>query len=181
LAGSIGESAQATPIKIELIAGKEQVLPYIMEDSLLQKDKDFNLKGNIYLTADKDVKIVNFAEEDKASFREFIEFSKDENSDAKAVLVEMLENAAATEANQLHATLRFSKDVEAKKVKANIGDGKNYSGVLEVFEIQNTREYNTFLFIFGLTAVFGIIIILLLKPLKRLTHGAEELEIESAH
>ena len=181
LAGSIGESAQAKPVNIELIAAKEAVTPYMLEDSLIQKDKDFNLKANIYLTSDKDIKINNYAEDDNTSFREFIDFKKGDDSDSYAVLVEMLSEANATEDNQLHATLRFSKDVEAKKVKANIGDGKDYSGVLEVFEVQNTREYYTFLFIFGLTAVFGIAIILLLKPLKRLTHGAEEIEIESAH
>lgn len=181
LAGSIGESAQAKPVNIELIAAKETVIPYTLEDSLIQKDKDFNLKANIYLTSDKDIKINNYAEDDNTSFREFIDFEKENDADSYAVLVEMLSEANATEDNQLHATLRFSKDVEAKKIKANIGDGKNYSGVLEVFEVQNTREYYTFLFIFGLTAVFGLAIILLLKPLKRLTHGAEEIEIESAH
>ena len=181
LAGSIGESAQAKPVNIELIAAKETVIPYTLEDSLIQKDKDFNLKANIYLTSDKDIKINNYAEDDNTSFREFIDFEKEGDSDSYAVLVEMLSEANATEDNQLHATLRFSKDVEAKKVKANMGDGKDYSGVLEVFEVQNTREYYTFLFIFGLTAVFGLAIILLLKPLKRLTHGAEEIEIESAH
>lgn len=177
LAGSIGEAAQATPVKIELTADKEAVIPYMLEDSLIQKDKDFTLKANIYLTEANDVKIINYAEENDKSFREFIAFEKSEDTDAKEVLVNMLKEAGATEANQLHAVVRLKKDIEAKKIKTNIGDGKDYSGVIEVFEVQNTREYNIFLFIFGLTVVFGLLIILLLKPLKRLTHGAEELEL----
>ena len=32
------------------------------------------------------------------------------------------------------------------------------------------------MFIFLLTLVFGVLVILLLKPLKRLTHGAEDNE-----
>lgn len=180
LAGSIGEAAQAAPVNIELVANKDAVIPYVMEDSLIQKDEDFNLKANIYLEGNE-VKVLNFNEADNKDFNEFIAFENKDGDDAKAVLVNMLKDAEATKDNQLHATLRFKKDIEAKKVKKNTGDGKNYSGVLEVYEVQNTREYNIFLFIFGLTAVFGLIIILLLKPLKRLTHGAEDLEIEAGH
>ncbi len=176
LAGSIGESAQAEPVKIDLIASKDDLANYT--DTLLQADMDFNLKANIYLEGEE-VKILSFKEGDNTSFAEFIAYHEEDN--AKETLIGMLKDEAATKDNQLHATLRFTKDVEAKKIKQNKGDGKNYSGVLEVYEVQNNREYNTFLFIFGLTAVFGLIIILFLKPLKRLTHGAEDSEIESAH
>lgn len=176
LAGSIGESAQAEPVKIDLIASKDDLASYT--DTLIQADMDFNLKANIYLEGEE-VKILSFKEGDNTSFAEFIAYHEEDN--AKETLIGMLKDEAATKDNQLHATLRFTKDVEAKKIKQNKGDGKNYSGVLEVYEVQNNREYNTFLFIFGLTAVFGLIIILFLKPLKRLTHGAEDLEIESAH
>ena len=176
LAGSIGESAQAEPVKIDLIASKDDLASYT--DTLIQADMDFNLKANIYLEGEE-VKILSFKEGDNTSFAEFIAY--DEKDNAKETLVGMLKNEEATKDNQLHATLRFTKDVEAKKIKKNKGDGKDYSGVLEVYEVQNNREYNTFLFIFGLTAVFGLIIILFLKPLKRLTHGAEDLEIESGH
>jgi hypothetical protein len=176
LAGSIGESAQAEPVKIDLIASKDDLASYT--DTLIQADMDFNLKANIYLEGEE-VKILSFKEGDNTSFAEFIAYHEEDN--AKETLIGMLKDEAATKDNQLHATLRFTKDVEAKKIKQNKGDGKNYSGVLEVYEVQNNREYNTFLFIFGLTAVFGLIIILFLKPLKRLTHGAEDSEIESAH
>lgn len=42
-------------------------------------------------------------------------------------------------------------------------------------------EYTVFLSILGLTVVVGIIFIALLKPLKRLTHGAEDLDIKATH
>jgi POT family proton-dependent oligopeptide transporter len=180
LAGSIGEAAQAIPVNIELIAKTEAVVPYILEDSLIQKDKDFTLKANIYLAGD-DVKIINYADDNDASFRDLIAFENSKDTDAKAILVNMLKEAGATADNQLHAVLRLGKDIEAKKIKANIGDGKNYSGVVEVFEVQNDREFNIFLFITALTVVFGLLIIIFLKPLKRLTHGAEDLEMEATH
>lgn len=91
----------------------------------------------------------------------------------KEVINTLTENNA-TPSNPYHITLRFSKDFEAKKIKANKGDGKNYNGKLIIEEVQSAREYKTFLSIFVLTLVFGLLIILLLKPLKRLTHGAED-------
>jgi proton-dependent oligopeptide transporter, POT family len=167
LAGSIGESAQAEPVKIELTAAKEAITPYAGEQ--IAEDKNFTLKGNIYLTNDKQISIVNLDEKDKRAFNEFIQLS----DEATETLTEMLQTAGATEAAQMHAILRFEKDVEAKKIKANKGDAQNYSGVVEVFEIQNDREFRTFLFITALTVFFGLIIIVFLKPLKRLTHNAE--------
>ncbi|MGB1121864.1 MAG: peptide MFS transporter, partial [Saprospiraceae bacterium] len=43
LAGSIGESAQAEPVKIDLIASKDDLASYT--DTLIQADMDFNLKA----------------------------------------------------------------------------------------------------------------------------------------
>lgn len=42
-------------------------------------------------------------------------------------------------------------------------------------------EYTVFLSITGFTVIIGILFIFLLKPLKRLTHGAEDEEREMAH
>lgn len=46
---------------------------------------------------------------------------------------------------------------------------------------ENLGEYSIFLGITGFTVVFAAIVILLLKPLKRLTHGAEDLQIKEEH
>lgn len=42
-------------------------------------------------------------------------------------------------------------------------------------------EYTIFLGILGFTVIVGVIFILLLKPLKRLTHGAEDLQVKTSH
>ena len=82
----------------------------------------------------------------------------------------------ATIENPLHAQFKFEKEFEAAKIGANKGDGQNYEGQFIIEEIQTEKEHNIFLFIFLLTLVFGILVTALLKPLKRLTHGAEDNE-----
>lgn len=173
LAGTIGEAAQAEPVEINLTAAPADVLPYLSADTLIAKDMNFNLKANIYA---EDGKLVlnNNQTGGAKDFSSFIEFKEG----ARAVLDNMLEAEGASKESPKHAIIRMEKDVEAKKNKANMGDGKNYSGTLEIFEVQNNREQKTFLFIFGLTVVFGLLIIIFLKKLKALTHGAEELEMD---
>ena len=174
LAGTIGEASQAEPIEIALTASPTDIKPFLpAQDSLIEKDKDFILKANIYSENGK-VFLINNQEGRNQDFSSFISLE----SGAKETLDGMLAAENASKDNQLHAILRLEKDVEAKKVKANRGDGKNYSGVVEIFEVQNKREFKTFLFITGLTVVFGLLIILFLKKLKALTHGAEEIELD---
>ncbi len=173
LAGTIGEASQAEPIEIVMTASPNDIKPFLAQDTLVEKDMDFILKGNIYSDNDR-VYLINNQEGEKKDFTNFI--SLDEK--AKKVLNGMLADEKATKDNQLHAVVRLAKDVEAKKIKENKGDGKNYSGVIEIFEVQNKREFRTFLFITALTVFFGLLIILFLKKLKALTHGAEEIEME---
>lgn len=169
LAGSIGEAAQAEPVEINLVAAKGS-LPGYADMEAVNKDKDFAIKANIYLDANGEYQVIYYSETDKKPLNGFFEL----DDKAKGILTEMLKDEKATVDNQKHAVLRFAKDVEAKKVKANKGNAKDYSGVLEVYEVQNNREYSIFLFITGLTITFGLIILLFLKKLKVLTHGAEE-------
>ena len=174
LAGIIGEASQAEAVEIRLNADPSLVTPYLAADTLLAKDMDFTLKANIYQENGK-VVLMNNQTGGEKDFRSFLEL----DSKAQAILTGMLEDENATKDNQQHAIIRLEKDVEAKKIKSNIGDGKNYSGVIEIFEVQNKREFNTFLFITGLTVIFGLLIIVFLKRLKALTHGAEDLELDS--
>lgn len=53
-----------------------------------------------------------------------------------------------------------------------------YVGRVDVDQFQTDLEFKTFAGIVIFTVAFGILVILLLKPLKRLTHGAEEKEVE---
>ena len=173
LAGTIGEAAQAEAVEINMIANPADIKPFLAADTLIAKDMDFILKANIYKEKGK-VFLINNQKGGEKDFSSFIKL----DGKAQEVLDGMLATENATKDNQLHAILRLGKDIEAKKITANKGDGKNYSGVIEVFEVQNKREFNTFLFITGLTVAFGLLILLFLKKLKVLTHGAEEMGIE---
>ena len=175
LAGTIGEAAQAEPVAIELIANPGQIKPFL-QDSIIEKDGNFVLKANIF-EEDGTIRLINNQGDNQQDFRSFITMK----DDAKALLSEMLKSEAGSKSNQLHAVLRLEKDIEAVKVTANKGDGKNYSGVVEIFEVQNQREYKIFLFITALTVVFGILVLLFLNKLKALAHGAEEIELKETH
>jgi len=176
LAGTIGEASQAEAVEINLIASPAEVTPYLSADTLIAMDMDFVLKANIYKEGDK-VFMINNQEGGAKDFSNFISL----DAKAQGILAGMLADENATKDNQQHAIIRLSKDVEAKKVKANTGDGKNYSGTVEIFEVQNKREFKTFLFITALTVFFGLLIIVFLKKLKVLTHGAEEIEMDTTH
>ena len=76
----------------------------------------------------------------------------------------------------MNATLKLEKDIEAKKIKENKGDGKNYSGTIEIEEIQNSYELKTFSFIAIFTIAFGLLLRAFLKTLKKLAHGAEKIK-----
>jgi POT family proton-dependent oligopeptide transporter len=54
----------------------------------------------------------------------------------------------------------------------------NYEGQAVVDKFQSDLEFRTFAGITIFCVAFGLLVILLLKPLKRLTHGAEDKEIE---
>ncbi len=177
LAGTIGEASQAEAVEINMVASAADVKPFLDVDTLVMADMDFILKADIYQENGK-VVLMNNQTGGTKDFSSFIEYKDDDETDAKSILDRMIADQNATKDNPKHAVIRFSKDIEAKKITANKGDGKNYAGTVEIFEVQNKREFNTFLFITGLTVVFGLLIILFLKKLKALTHGAEELEMD---
>lgn len=180
LAGSIGEASQAPPIEIAYIGG-QNALDGIKGDrtlndgvykldSLISEDMDFALRAKI--VEGGELQLINYEDQNEMDFRSLIELDEK----AKGVLQETLLQGEGE--GQLHATLKFTKDTEAKKIKANKGDAQEYTGSLVIEEVQNKREFNTFLFITGLSVVFGILVILFLKKLKALTHGAEELTLD---
>ncbi len=171
LAGMIGESSQSEPIKIELVASVDELAPYEGVQEKVKEDESIAIKSTIYIE-DGEIMATSYAN-DSIDVRPVFKFVDDAQ---KAQVIEILEDANATKDDPYHATFKFEKDSEAAKVKENKGDGKDYAGEFVIEEVQSEREYNTFLFIFILTAVFGTLVILLLKPLKRLTHGAEDNE-----
>lgn len=170
LAGIIGEASQSEPAKIELIAIPEDLTEFNRADTLIAVDKGFDIKASIFV---ENGTFVAKAYESGTDLSNLFKFAEEERKDE---VISTLEENGATAESPYHATLRFDKDEEAKKVKANKGDGKDYEGQFIIEEVQTDKEYSIFMFIFLLTLGFGLTIILLLKPLKKLTHGAEDNE-----
>ncbi len=171
VAGLIGESAQFEPIALSLTAEKEALKNYEENFDNLSNDKGIDFKGKVYL---KDSKIVIEELSSQQDIRGL--FSLDAKNTKR--LTKILKEEKVSKEQPFHVILNLEKDVEAKKIKSNKGDGKEYNGSIRILEIENRYEFNTFLFITLFTVSFGLLLIVFLKPLKKLTHGAEEKEME---
>lgn len=172
LAGIIGESSQIEPIEVTFNANKDALKGEEAFENI-KEDKDFGFKTTLYLEAE-DLVIYKY-EDEKLNLSSILEFEDEKLS----LLKETLKNEGASKEKPLHARINFSKNTEAKKVVANKGDGKNYGGTVLIEEVQNALELRTFLIIFGFTVVFGLLLIIFLKKLKALTHGADDDKIEA--
>jgi len=187
LAGSIGESSQLNPYYGKVVYEKEQLIPFMTKDSIkiktpdnkttviydypISQDKNFQIKSNVYLQDDA----IQFKEfETKRDLNELFKLDDERRSELKEYLAEH----QANQENPYHARLAFEKDESAVKVIENKGDGKNYSVSFVIEEQQNEQEYKTFLWLTVFTVSFGILLLLFLNRLKKLTHGAEDREVE---
>ncbi len=188
LAGSIGESSQLEPFSGKMVAAKEQVIPFMSKDSIEVKtakkeldtlydypinlDKNFSIKSDVFL-ADGEVKFnkVDTGE----NLNNLFELSQGEDSNT-AELKKTLEENNITESNPYHARLVFDKDKDAVRKTENKGDGKDYGVSFVLEEQQSEQEYKTFMWLTIFTAAFGLLLLLFLKKLKKLTHGAEDNE-----
>ena len=189
LAGTIGESAQLESYNGSLTASKEEVFNFISKDSIeiknsnkeiekvfdypINLDKNFTLKSKVFV---------------KNGSLEFIEYETDRelnslfemgSSEGKEDLIASLEEAGASASQPYHAKLSFEKDADAAQITENIGDGKNYGVSFVLEEEQSEQEFQTFMWLVIFTVSFGLLLILFLKKLKALTHGAEEKEVEA--
>lgn len=163
VAGIIGEVSQSEPINIELAASPEKIQPFLQEnDSALIKGEDFRIKALIY-PEQGEFEAVGL--NNNQSVLEVIEFELQEK---RQEIFELLEEEAVDQENPYHVTFEFKMDEEIE----------DYKGVFIIDEVQTDREFITFLSITIFTGLFGFIVILLLKPLKRLTHGVEDQEKE---
>ena len=159
VAGIIGESSQAEPIQIELSASAEQVKSLLTgneTDSIFAENKAFTLESQAYISNG------NFVFEN-AEISDIFKFKEAKNQEE---FINRLEEYEASSSESLTVFLNF--------------DYKNdkYSGQLVVDRFQTDLEFRTFAGITIFCVIFGVLVILLLKPLKRLTHGAEDKEIE---
>lgn len=159
VAGIIGESSQAEPIRIELSASPDEVKPLLIEnqnDGVFENNKAFTIETQAYVKDD------NFVFENE-SISTLFTFNENKYKDE---FVERLKGYEASSNTSLKVFLNF--------------DYKNdeYIGQLVVDQFQTDLEFRTFAGITIFCVIFGVLVILLLKPLKRLTHGAEDKEIE---
>lgn len=184
LAGSIGESAQLDPYKAEMVVEKEVVLPYMEKDSIQLKsrnrsiitkydypinyDKNFSLKTKVY-PSDDEIVFENIAS------GENIAYLFDLKEDKSRLLQTLIDNNVTVD-EPYHAKLSFEKDSDAIQIIENTGDGKDYFVNFVLEEEQSAQEYKTFMYLTLFTVAFGLLLILFLKKLKKLTHGAEDKE-----
>lgn len=192
LAGSIGESSQLEPYNTEMIASKDEVLRYMKKDSIKIKnaekkvvdvfdypinlDKNFSIKTKVYPNNGEVVfsniengEIINSLFKFTGATDEAIKEQKDR-------LLASLNANNVTAEKPFHAKLTFEKNKDAAQKLENIGDGKNYEMSFVLEEEQSEQEYKTFMWLVVFTVAFGLLLILFLKKLKKLTHGAEDNE-----
>ncbi len=186
LAGSIGESSQLEPYSGSLTAAKEVVYSYTekeeytekevtKEDFAINRDKNFEIRSTIY-PENGEVQFLDYTT--GKDLKPLFSLTSNEEKDDKATLLAYLEENSITKENPYHAKLLFEKDEEKAKVEANKGDGKDYGVKFFVEEEQSALEFSIFKYITLFTVIFGILLILFLKKLKKLTHGAEDNERE---
>ena len=169
VAGIIGEVSQSEPINIELTAEREQLEPFLdRNDSIFEQEKNFKLNAIAY-PENGDFEVID--QNNQRSVLDLVQFQKPEK---KQEVMQILQEENVTRENPYHVTFDFRKDEAAEVSDEDLG----YSGVLVIDETQTEREFRTFLGITIFTVVFGLLVILLLKPLKRLTHGVEENETD---
>ncbi|WP_405200390.1 peptide MFS transporter [Christiangramia sp. LLG6405-1] len=163
VAGVIGEFSQGEPMVVNLNAtGSEMTQNLQINDSVVDKQQDFRLAGNVY-EENGELKLTTL--EGNEPMLDFIQFKDSERSNE---VVETLQEEKVTAEDPYHVLIDFKQGDEKK----------GWSGNFIVEEIQTDMEYKTFWGITIFTAIFGILVILLLKPLKRLTHGVEDNEAE---
>lgn len=184
LAGSIGEASQLEPYGGELTAPKTELFEYSQRDTIeiktkdgikdfydypINMDKNFSIKTQIYPEGDALVfKDMNSG----ANVAGIFSLNPEGQSELRAYLKEK----EATSSNPYHAKLVFEKDKDAVQKSENMGDGNDYGVSFVVEEEQSKQEYQTFMYLVIFTVAFGFLLILFLKKLKKLTHGAEEAE-----
>ncbi len=181
LAGTIGEASQLELYEGKLIGQTEMVSELTGKKKIeVKKDKEKLVYPIAY---DKNIEIRStvYLQKGKPVFKKYESdtsvnsiFELDSKNEIR--LIAELNRYSATKENPLHAKLKFEKDSEAVKLTENKGDGKDYELSFIMEETQNKQEYKTFMWITIFTVTFGLLLILFLKRLKKLTHGAEDNE-----
>ena len=184
LAAGIGEASQIEEYKGELIVTKEKIYEFISKDSIeikqltngkrqiinkfdypINLDKNFSIKSKIKVQED-DVIFYNYPNETdilnnlfKIDSESELNLKKYLNSDDSVSIY--------------HASLLFEKDIDNSN--NIVGDGNNYKLSFVIEEQQSDQEFKIFTFLTIFTVAFGFLVLIFLKKLKKLTHGAEDI------
>lgn len=163
MAGLIGEFSQGEPATVQLSTEGSDVANRLqLNDTILQNKNDFTFNGFVYLD-NNELAVTNM--ETEAPVLGLMNF---ENKDQKSEIIVNLKEEGVTAQDPYHVMLNFRQEE----------DKVGYYGDFVIEEVQTQLEFRTFIGITIFTTVFGLIVIFMLKPLKRLTHGAEDNERE---
>jgi len=184
LAGSIGEASQLDPFSGQLVVEKNEALGFMEKREIEIKTADGITKFNDYpINLDKNftLKASVFLDNGSVIYKDFktgksLDNLFELNSEDQEMLAAYLKAESSSVDNPRHARLLFEKDKDAVQKTENRGDGKNYDVSFVIEEQQSEQEYKTFMYLVIFTVSFGLLLLLFLKRLNKLTHGAEDKE-----
>lgn len=197
LAGKIGESSQLDSYSGIVKVDKQTMLPFMEKEDIkiktedgiqeinafpIDEDKDFSLKTEVFLNDAKQIQFKDIKTGKNVNYLFDLANTAKEDIELNQSLIQYLTENKATKENPYHTKLKFGKNKEKAQITANKGDGKNYEVSFIIEEQQNAQEYKIFRMLVIFTVAFGLLLLLFLKKLKTLTHGAEDLdEAVAAH
>lgn len=153
VAGAIGESSQAEPIVVEIAEGHEADFNPFVADTVLQKRMNFELVTDLNVVDGK----VRLTKGDTLVNEMIVLDEKDQ--------AELVDRIGEDVQETYTGVLTFEPESEEA--------GAPYQAQVEIYELQNKREFRTFMMIFLFTAAFAILLLVFLKKLKKLTHGSD--------
>ena len=163
VAGVIGEFSQGEPMVVSVNAAPSELTQNLqIHDTVVSQNEDFRLTAQIY---EQNGSLEVRHMETNEPVLDYLVFN---DEDRKSEILEILVEENVTAENPYHVLIDF-KQAE---------DNSGYSGNFVVEEVQTDMEYRTFWGITIFTSIFGVLVILMLKPLKRLTHGVEDNETD---
>jgi len=172
VAGVIGESSQSEPIYSEVHSNFEGQGDFV-PDTTLAKAHNFDVKGMAYMEGGNVVLTTEDGSSEK--IEQFIQLDEENRESLREALTE----EEATQEDPQHITITFENEADRNAIAAGEGVNTsitNYRGEIVLFEASNERELRTFIMITIFTGAFGVLLILFLRKLKKLTHGVEEAE-----
>jgi hypothetical protein len=156
-------------IEVKTLVDGEKVITKVYDYSI-NEDKNFSIKTQVYLMSGE----IAFVDMKSGDMINGLVSLDEEN---KEMLKGYLAENDISQDNPQHARLLFEKNKDEVQNTANKGDGQHYGVSFVIEEEQSKQEYKTFLYLTLFTVAFGLLLIAFLKKLKKLTHGAEEIEL----